>query len=276
MKIEPFFHEATATFTYIVTDETSNICAIIDPVLDFDLHTGRVETHSADQIINHIKANNLTVEWILETHAHADHLTAAYYLKQNLGGKIGIGEHILQVIKHWVPLFNTADNTPLDGTQFDHLFRQHEIFTIGQITVKVLYTPGHTPACVSYFMDDAVFVGDTIFMPYVGTARTDFPDGSAEALYESIQTIMALPDDTRIFTCHDYPPAGQPVKCVSTVAEQKKKMLWCMPASVPKNILRRVLRKMQVKRCLAYCCHPCRSICGQAFLALKMSRAISI
>lgn len=221
MHIEPFFDKDTATFTYVVSDPESKACAIIDPVLDYDMNAGKTSTASADAVIDYVKKNQLKVEWILETHAHADHLTGASYLKEKLGGKTGIGEHIKDVLTYWVPLFNTGHDTPIDGSQFDHLFRDGEAFTIGHINVKVMHTPGHTPACVSYLMGDAVFVGDTIFMPYVGTARTDFPGGSAQTLYRSIQKILSLPEDTRIYTCHDYPPQGQDEGYMSTVAQQK-------------------------------------------------------
>ena len=222
MKIQHFFDETTATFTYVVSDEATGKCAVIDSVLDYNMHSGRSSTISADKIIAYVNENKLSVEWILETHIHADHLTAAHYLKEKLGGKIAIGEHIKEVLKFWIPLFNTANDTPLDGSQFDHLFSDGEILTIGSIQEKVLHTAGHTPACVSYLMGDTIFVGDTIFMPYVGTARTDFPGGSAKTLYHSIQKILSLPDNTRIFTCHDYPPQGKEIGYVTTVAEQKK------------------------------------------------------
>lgn len=223
MKIEHFFDKDTATFTYVLSDPKTGQCAIIDPVLDYDMSAGKTTTLSADKVIAYVKEHGLSVEWILETHAHADHLTASYYLKEKLGGKIGIGEHIKEVLKFWVPLFNTAHDTPLDGSQFDHLFKDGEIFHIGSIEVRVMHTPGHTPACLTYLMGDTAFVGDTIFMPYVGTARTDFPGGSAQTLYRSIQKLLALPENTRIFTCHDYPPQGQPENYISTVADQKAK-----------------------------------------------------
>ncbi len=222
MQIQHFFDSDTATFTYVVSDPASKNCAIIDSVLDYDLYSGRTSTISADKVISYVKEQGLHVEWILETHVHADHLTAAHYLKEKLGGKIAIGKNIKEILNFWVPLFNTGHDTPLSATQFDHLFEDGEKFNIGAIEVKVIYTPGHTPACVSYLMGDAVFAGDTIFMPYVGTARTDFPGGSAQTLYDSIQKILSLPDNTRIFTCHDYPPHGQKERHVSTVAEQKK------------------------------------------------------
>lgn len=223
MQIHHFFDTDTATFTYVVSDPATKKCAIIDPVLDYDMHAGKTSTVSSDKVIAYVKEQGLSVEWILETHAHADHLTGSHYLREKLGGKIGIGEHIKEVLKFWVPLFNTAHDTPLDGSQFDHLFKDGEVFTIGTIEVKVMHTPGHTPACVSYLMGDAAFVGDTIFMPYVGTARTDFPGGSASTLYQSIQKLFKLPDSTKIYTCHDYPPQGEAEGYVSTVAEQKAK-----------------------------------------------------
>ena len=223
MKIHHFFDKYTATFTYVVSDEATNKCAIIDSVLDYDMNAGKTSTISADMVISYVKENNLSVEWILETHVHADHLTASHYLREKIGGKIGIGEYIKEVLEHWVPIFNTEHDTNLDGSQFDHLFKDGETFKIGDIEVKVIHTPGHTPACVSYIMGDSVFVGDTIFMPYVGTARTDFPGGSAQALYQSIQKLLSLPEHTKIYTCHDYPPEGEAVGYVSTVADQKAK-----------------------------------------------------
>lgn len=223
MNIQHFFDSDTATFTYVVSDPATGKCAIIDPVLDYDMHSGKTSTASADKVVAFVREQGLDVEWILETHAHADHLSGAHYLKEKLGGKTGIGEHIRDVLEFWVPLFNTAHDTPLDGSQFDHLFRDGETFRIGSLDVKVMHTPGHTPACVTYLMGDAAFVGDTLFMPYVGTARTDFPGGSAQVLYRSIQKLLALPESTRIFTCHDYPPQGQKEGHVSTVAEQKAK-----------------------------------------------------
>lgn len=222
MQIESFFDPNTSTVTYIVSDPETQRCAIIDSVQDFDLYSGRLSSQSADRVIDYIKTMNLKVEWILDTHVHADHLTAASYLKDKLGGKIGIGENIKKVLAHWIPIFNTGSDTPSDGSQFDVLFSDDTQFKIGNLNVKVIHTPGHTPDSVSYYINDAVFVGDTIFMPYIGTARTDFPGGSAETLYRSIHKILALPDQTRIYTCHDYPPDGQEPAWESTVAEQKK------------------------------------------------------
>ena len=221
MHIEPFFDKKTATFTYVVSDKLTKRCAIIDSVLDYTPETGQTTTCSADKVIAYIKKEQLIVEWILETHLHADHLTAANYLKKQFDCKTGIGYKITEALNYWVPLFNTTSDTPINGSQFSHLFQDGEQFSIGSLSVKVLFTPGHTPVCVSYLIEDAIFVGDTLFMPYIGTARTDFPGGSALTLYDSIQKILSLPDNTRIFTCHDYPPEGRTFACESTVGEQK-------------------------------------------------------
>ena len=222
MQIEPFFDSVTATITYVVSDPSTGHCAIIDSVHDFDLNSGALTSQSADKVIAYISKMNLHVEWILETHIHADHLSAASYLQSRLGGKIGIGEHIKSVLAYWAPIFNLGSDTPLDGSQFDVLFGDGMRFNIGNLTVNVIHTPGHTPDCISYLVEDVIFVGDTIFMPYVGTGRADFPGGSADDLYHSIQKILALPEQTRIFTCHDYPPDGQVPFWQSTVAEQRK------------------------------------------------------
>lgn len=224
MEIKHFFDNDTATFTYVVSDPSTKSCAIIDPVLDYDMASGKVSTRSADAVLEYVLTKRLNVQWILETHVHADHLTAAHYVKEKLSGcKIGIGEHVKDVLAYWVPLFNNGHDTPLDGSQFDHLFKDGETFAIGNIPVRVIYTPGHTPACVCYHMGDAVFVGDTIFMPYVGTARTDFPGASAAKLYNSIQKLYELSDDTRIYVCHDYPKEGDKEQCFTTIAEEKQK-----------------------------------------------------
>jgi len=222
MNIQSFFDPQTATISYVVADPATRACAIIDSVLDYDPDRGRVSTRSADHIIEYVRAQGYRVEWILETHVHADHLTAAAYLKKKLGGKTGIGNRTTEVLQHWVPIFNTARDTPLDGSQFDHLFADSETFNIGALTTTVLSTPGHTPACVSYHIGDAVFVGDTLLMPDYGTARTDFPGGDAHILYRSIRSLLALPDYTRVFTCHDYPPEGRGPAWESTVREQRE------------------------------------------------------
>lgn len=223
MGVKYFFDQDTATFTYIVSDDVTKKAAVIDPVLNFDITNGKVFTHSADEVISFVKSNGLTIEWILETHAHADHLTAAQYIKKQLGGRIGIGEHIESVIEFWSPMFNCQQTKSAVLGMFDHLFKDDEHFKIGGVEVKVMHTPGHTPACLTYLIEDMAFVGDTIFMPYVGTARTDFPGGSAKALYHSIQKIFSLEPHTKIYTCHDYPPEGVEPGCLSTVKEQLEK-----------------------------------------------------
>lgn len=221
--IQTFFDKDTATLTHIVSDIKTKKAAIIDPVLNYDLYSGTSHTQSADKIIAYINEHNLELHWILETHIHADHLTASHYLREKLGGKIGIGLRIQDVLKLWVPIFNTSNDTPIDGSQFDCLFEDNESISLGATSIKILYTPGHTPACASYLIDNVIFVGDTLFMPDVGTARTDFPGGSAQTLYDSIQRILSLPENTRIYFCHDYPPADREVCYFSTVKEQKEK-----------------------------------------------------
>lgn len=221
INIKTFFDSDTATFTHVVSDPDAGKCAIIDSVLNYDQFSGRIKTKSADQIINYINEKKLSVEWILETHIHADHITASHYLKKKLGGKIGIGAKIKEVLALWVPIFNTSKDTDLDASQFDQLFNDGDIFKLGNIDVKVLHTPGHTPACSSYLIEDVIFVGDTIFMPDIGTARTDFPGGSASTLYDSVKKILSLPDETRIFMCHDYPPEARGIAWVATVKEQR-------------------------------------------------------
>ncbi|MDF1677313.1 MAG: MBL fold metallo-hydrolase [Legionellaceae bacterium] len=220
--IEPFFDKATNTITYVVSDGATKHCAVIDTVLDYEPATQRVSTTSADVIIAYIQRLGLTLDWILETHVHADHLTAAYYLKQQLGGKIGIGAGVLSVLDYWSGKLEATEGFPVDGSQFDCLFKHEETLHIGDLKVNVLQTPGHTPACVSYQVDDAVFVGDLLFMPYMGTGRVDFPGGSAETSYESIQKVLSLPDTTRIFTGHDYPKDGELPQFESSVAIQKQ------------------------------------------------------
>lgn len=220
--IKTFFDQETATFTHIVSDKKTHHAAIIDSVLNYDPYSGKSSTHSADQIIAYIQENKLIVEWILDTHIHADHITASHYLKDKCGGKIGIGSHIKDVLQLWVPLFNTFHDTPLDGSQFDVLLDDGQQIMLGTIPIKVIHTPGHTPACSSYLIEDAVFVGDTIFMPDLGTARTDFPGGSAATLFDSVQKLLSLDDHIRIFLCHDYPPQGRELRWVTTVLEQKE------------------------------------------------------
>ncbi len=220
-RVHGIFDPATWTVTYVVYEKPGSACAIIDSVLDYDPKSGRTSHKSADKVIEFVKANDLKVAWILETHAHADHLSAAPYLKQNLGGQTAIGSHIGGVQKVFKGIFNMEDSFKTDGSQFDHLFAEGEVIAIGNLTGNILFVPGHTPACVAYQFGDAVFVGDTLFMPDVGTARCDFPGGDAKALYASVQTLLRLPDDTRLFMCHDYPPNDRAVAFESSVAEQR-------------------------------------------------------
>jgi len=207
--IEIFFDEATFTASYVVHDPSTGRAAIIDPVLDYDAASGRTSTKSADRILNYLSDNQLRVDWILETHVHADHMTAAVYLKEKVGGQIGIGDRVGEVQKTFAGVFNAGDNVATDGRQFDRLFADGAEFSIGSINARVMHAPGHTPACVVYSITDAAFVGDTLFMPDYGTARCDFPGGDARTLYRSIQKILTLPDDTRVFTCHDYKAPGR-------------------------------------------------------------------
>ena len=201
--VKAFFDEATNTVSYVVRDPNGSACAIIDSVLDFDHASGRTDTSSADEIIAWVEAEELKTEWILESHVHADHLSAAPYLQERLGGKIGIGENITIVQDTFGKVFNEGTEFQRDGSQFDQLFKEGDTFMIGQLRGEVLHTPGHTPACLTYVIGDAAFVGDTLFMPDFGTARCDFPGGSSETLFQSIQKILALPEETRIFVGHD-------------------------------------------------------------------------
>ena len=220
--VKGFFDPATFTITYVVSDPATKIAAIIDPVLDYDPKSGRTKTLSADELIAFVKAHDLNIEWIIETHAHADHVTAAPYLKQQLGGLIGIGSHIDSVQKPFSEVFNAEKEFRTDGSQFDHLFKPEETFEIGSISGHVVHTPGHTPACSTFVIGDAAFVGDTLFMPDFGTARCDFPGGNAATLFRSIQKIFAMPDETRLFMCHDYQPGGREPAWETTVGEQKE------------------------------------------------------
>jgi glyoxylase-like metal-dependent hydrolase (beta-lactamase superfamily II) len=221
--VHGIFDKPTWTVTYVVHQGPGTACAIIDSVLDYDPKSGRTKTESADRVIDYVRANHLNVAWILETHAHADHLSAAPYLKQNLGGKTAIGDHIAQVQDVFKGIFNLEPGFRTDGSQFDHLLADEEVFQIGDLMGKVVYVPGHTPACVAYEIGDAVFVGDTMFMPDVGTARCDFPGGDAKTLYGSVRKLLSLPPQTRLFMCHDYPPNHREVAFETTVAEQREK-----------------------------------------------------
>ncbi|UUC91653.1 MULTISPECIES: MBL fold metallo-hydrolase [Comamonas] len=221
-KVQAFFDPATWTVTYVVFDHPGGHCAIVDPVLDYDPKAGRTHTASAAKVVDFVRAQKLTVQWILETHAHADHLTAAHYLREVLGGQIAIGAEITQVQKVFNGIFHLEAGFHADGRQFDHLFNDGEAFSIGSLQARALAVPGHTPACMAYQIGDAVFVGDTLFMPDVGTARCDFPGGNAHTLYQSIRRLLALPPATRLFMCHDYPPVGREPAWQTTVAEQRR------------------------------------------------------
>lgn len=220
--VKAFFDEATYTVSYVVYDPDARQAAVIDPVLDYDPSSGRTSTTSSDELIGYVKAEKLNVEWILETHVHADHLSGAQYIKKKLGGRIAIGANVSKVQKIFKGVFNVPRLTD-DGSQFDHLFEDNDTFQIGQFEGRAIATPGHTPACMTYVIDDAAFVGDTLFMPDFGTARTDFPGGSAAGLYASVQKILALPDETRLFMCHDYKAPGRnEYAWETTVREQRE------------------------------------------------------
>lgn len=219
--VEGFFDPVTSTVTYVVYDGPNSACAIIDPVLDYDPKAGRTETTSVDRVTEFVSARGLNVEWILETHAHADHLSAAPYVKEKLGGRVAIGAAIEKVQRTFKDIFNLEEGFHVDGSQFDHLLQDGERFYIGALECEAISVPGHTPACMAFRIGDAVFVGDTLFMPDAGTARCDFPGGDARALYRSAQKLLSLPPKTRLFMCHDYPPSDRPIAYDSSVAEQR-------------------------------------------------------
>ncbi len=221
-RVQAFFDPATYSYSYVVTDPATKRCAIVDPVLDYDPASGRTSRASADRLIGYVREQGLTVDWLLETHVHADHLSAAPYLQQALGGRIAIGDRITTVQRTFAELFNAEPEFRTDGSQFDHLFRDGERFKVGSIEARAIHTPGHTPACMTYVIGDAAFVGDTLFMPDYGTARCDFPGGDARTLYRSIQKLFTLPDQTRLFMCHDYKaPGREEFRYQTTVAEQR-------------------------------------------------------
>jgi glyoxylase-like metal-dependent hydrolase (beta-lactamase superfamily II) len=221
--VKAFFDQGTWTFTYVVYEKPNTPCVVIDSVLNYDPKSGRTKTKSADEVIAFVKEQGLTVDWILETHAHADHLSAAPYLQKHLGGKIAIGSHIQDVQKVFKGIFNLESEFPTNGSQFDYLIEEGQDLHAGNLKIHPLFVPGHTPACMAYVIGDAIFVGDTIFMPDVGTARCDFPGGNANTLYQSMQKILSYPDDTRLFMCHDYPPTDRPIAYETTVGEEKRK-----------------------------------------------------
>lgn len=220
-EVTAFFDEQTNTISYVVKDPSSDACAIIDSVMDIDYAAGRISYESADEIIKFVQDNDLKVEWLIETHAHADHLSGAPYIQQKLGGKLGIGENIKTVQEVFGKVFNEGTEFQRDGSQFDRLFMDGDTYQIGSMTGFAIYTPGHTPACMTHVIGNAAFVGDTLFMPDGGTARADFPGGDARQLYRSIKKVLELPDAMRLFMCHDYAPGGREIKWETTVAEEK-------------------------------------------------------
>ncbi len=220
--VKPFLDPDTETFSYVVYDREGGHAAVIDTVLDYDPKSGRTSTRGAQRLVDFVRDRNLTVDWILETHAHADHLSAAPFVRDQVGGKIGIGEKITEVQNIFREVFNLEKQFLVDGSQFDHLFADGESFRVGELEGRVIYTPGHTPADMSWLIGDAVFVGDTLFMPDVGTARCDFPGGDAATLYRSTKRLMELPDETRMFMCHDYPGDRRPHEHLTSVGEQKR------------------------------------------------------
>lgn len=220
--VKSFFDPETATFTYVVSNADSLEALVIDPVLNYDQYAGKVITTSADEIIDYVSSRRLVVRWLLETHIHADHLTASSYIKQHLGGVIAIGSKIKAVLEHWIPMLNIGHDTPSDASQFDLLLEDGASIKLGNIDINVIHTPGHTPSCTTYVIGDKAFVGDVLFMPDVGTGRTDFPGGSASSQYDSIMRILALPDDTKIYCGHDYPPPERAASGLSRVKEQKE------------------------------------------------------
>ncbi|MGB0799691.1 MAG: MBL fold metallo-hydrolase, partial [Planktomarina sp.] len=217
-----FFDKATNTISYVVQDPNSDACAVVDSVMDIDYAAGRITNDHADQIIDYIQQNNLKLDWIIETHVHADHLSAAPYIQEKLGGKIGTGARIIEVQDVFGKVFNEGTEFQRDGSQFDGLFEDGDTYQIGSMTVNTIATPGHTPACMVHVMGDAAFVGDTLFMPDGGSARADFPGGDAGQLYDSIQKVLSLPDPMRLFMCHDYGPGGRDIAWETTVAEERQ------------------------------------------------------
>ena len=222
LRIKGFFDGQTSTISYVVHDNIEKKCAVIDSVLDFDYSSGDIDYVNADKIISYVDQNKLNVEWLIETHVHADHLSASPYIQKKLGGKIGISEKISDIQNIFGKTFNAGTEFQRDGSQFDKLFKDNDEYKIGNINCKVINTPGHTPACTAHVIGNSIFVGDTLFMPDLGSARADFPGGDARQLYRSIQKILSYPDETRIFVCHDYPPSSREVKWSTTVGEQKE------------------------------------------------------
>jgi len=221
-EVTAFFDPKTNTISYVVQDPGSKACAVVDSVMDIDYAAGRISYESADRIIDFVRENGLTVDWLIETHVHADHLSGAPYIQEKLGGRIGIGENIRTVQDTFGKVFNEGTEFQRDGSQFDHLFRDGDTYTVGGMTCFAMHTPGHTPACMTHVMGNAAFVGDTLFMPDGGTARADFPGGDAHELYHSIRKVLSLPEETRLFMCHDYGPNGRDIQWETTVREEKE------------------------------------------------------
>ncbi|MBL8906294.1 MAG: MBL fold metallo-hydrolase [Rhizobiales bacterium] len=221
-EVTAFFDEPTNTISYVVKDPASNACAVVDSVMDIDYAAGRITYDGADKIIAFIKENGLKLEWLIETHVHADHLSAAPYIQKHLGGKLGIGDKITVVQETFGKIFNEGTEFQRDGSQFDRLFKDGDTYTVGKMQCFAIHTPGHTPACMTHVMGDAAFVGDTLFMPDGGTARADFPGGDAHALYKSIKRVLSLPKETRLFMCHDYGPNGRDIRWETTVGDERE------------------------------------------------------
>ena len=221
-EVTAFFDPKTNTISYVVQDPGSKACAVVDSVMDIDYAAGRISYESADRIIDFVRENGLTVDWLIETHVHADHLSGAPYIQEKLGGRVGIGENIRVVQDTFGKVFNEGTEFQRDGSQFDHLFRDGDTYTVGGMACFAMHTPGHTPACMTHVMGNAAFVGDTLFMPDGGTARADFPGGDAHELYRSIRKVLSLPDETRLFMCHDYGPNGREIRWETTVGEERK------------------------------------------------------
>ena len=219
--VKAFFDQQSNTISYVVKDPQSEFCAVIDAVMQFDYAAGRLSYDSADEMINYISSNQLTLEWIIETHVHADHLSGAPYIQEKLGGKIGIGEHIQSVQKTFGKIFNEGTEFERDGSQFDKLFKDNDKYSVGEMNCFAIHTPGHTPACMVHIMGDAAFCGDTLFMPDGGSARADFPGGDAGQLFDSISRVLSMPDEIRLFVCHDYGPGGRAINWETTIRDQK-------------------------------------------------------
>ena len=219
--VKAFFDQQSNTISYVVKDPQSKFCAVIDAVMQFDYAAGRLSYDSADEMINYISSNQLTLEWIIETHVHADHLSGAPYIQEKLGGKIGIGEHIQSVQKTFGKIFNEGTEFERDGSQFDKLFKDNDKYSVGEMNCFAIHTPGHTPACMVHIMGDAAFCGDTLFMPDGGSARADFPGGDAGQLFDSISRVLSMPDEIRLFVCHDYGPGGRAISWETTIRDQK-------------------------------------------------------